>query len=325
MSEIKKIGLFTSGGDAPGMNAAIRAVTRSALYNGLEVRGIMRGYEGMIEGEMINMTARSVANIMNLGGTILKTARSDEFRTVEGRKRAYDQLQKHEIDALVAVGGNGTFTGLQVFQSEHGIPTIGLPGTIDNDLAGTDFTIGFDTACNTAMRAIDNIRDTAMSHERIFVVEVMGRDSGFLALSSGMATGAEDVFIPESPTDMQRMVDEIDRDKKRKKNVRIVIAAEGDEFNALTILEKVKELRPDIQARMTILGHIQRGGSPTANDRNLSSILGFYSVKKLLEGVSGCMVGLVNQKVVCSPYSEVILPTKEPDTEMLEIIKVLST
>ncbi len=324
MSEIKKIGLFTSGGDAPGMNAAIRAITRTAIYRGLEVCGIRRGYEGMIEGEITKMTARSVANIINLGGTILKTARSEEFKTPEGRKKAYDALRSEGIDALVAIGGNGTLTGLQIFESEYNMSTIGLPGTIDNDLAGTDYTIGYDTACNTAMRAIDKIRDTAMSHERIFVVEVMGRDSGFLALSSGMATGAEDVFIPESPSDMLQMIYEIDRDKKRKKNVRIIIAAEGDEFNAVAILQKVKELRPDIEARMTILGHIQRGGSPSACDRNLSSVLGYYSIKKLLEGESGCMVGMINQKVVCSPYSEVIKPTKEPDTEMLDIIKVLS-
>ncbi len=325
MKEIKKIGVFTSGGDSPGMNAAIRALVRSAIYEGLEVVGIRKGLQGMINGEFIDLNAKSVGNIIGRGGTILKTARSEEFRTKEGRQKAFLTLQKAQIDGIIAVGGNGTFTGLNIFNEEYDVPSVGLPGTIDNDLAGTDFTIGFDTAVNTAMHAIDNIRDTAMAHERVFVVEVMGRDAGYLALYSGLATGAEDVLIPESPTHFEQMMESIDLDRERRKNVRIIIVAEGDEFGGgAEVAMKIKKARPELEVKLAVLGHIQRGGSPTCNDRVLASKLGYYAVKALLAGDRSMMVGIRNGALLKTPFSEAIVQSKPINLDLLEIIKTLS-
>ncbi len=322
---MNRIAVFTSGGDSPGMNAAIRGIVRSAIYNNIEVLGVRRGLQGLIEGDFRPMDAKSVANIIGRGGTVLKTARSEYFRTEEGRKKANDQIKSAGIDGLIAVGGNGTFTGLDIFHKEHKIPSVGLPGTIDNDLAGTDFTIGFDTAVNTAMRAIDNIRDTAMAHERVFVVEVMGRDAGYLALYSGLATGAEDVLIPESPTEFENMMRSIDLDRERRKNVRIIIVAEGDEFGGgASVVEKIKKARPELEVKLAILGHIQRGGSPTCNDRVLSSRLGYYAVQSLLAGETSIMLGVQSGKITKTPYEDAILQSKAINLDLLEIIKTLS-
>ncbi len=322
---MKKIALFTSGGDSPGMNAAIRAIVRSAIFNDVEVVGVRRGLQGLVDGDFRPMQAKDVANIINRGGTILKTARSDDFRTPEGRHKAQEQILAAGIDGIIAVGGNGTFTGLDIFHKESGIPSVGLPGTIDNDLAGTDYTIGFDTAVNTAMRAIDNIRDTAMAHERVFVVEVMGRDAGYLALYSGLATGAEDVLIPESPTEFENMMRSIDLDRERRKNVRIIIVAEGDEFGGgASVVHKIKEARPSLEVKLAILGHIQRGGSPTCNDRVLASRLAYYAVKSLLGGETSIMLGVQNNQITKTPFEKAILQNKAINLDLLEIIKTLS-
>src|SRR5476651_1311519 len=271
MAQIKNIGVFTSGGDAPGMNAAIRAVVRSALYYDLQVTGIRRGFEGMINGEMIPMDRKSVANIIQRGGIILKTARSDNFKTAEGRKKAYDHLVEHKIDALVAIGGDGTFTGAKVFAKEYDIPIVGLPCTIDNDLQGTDFTIGYDTAINTVIDAVDKIRDTAESHDRLFIIEVMGRDSGLIALRTGIAAGAEAILIPESKGGMEGLFNRLQNGRKDKTS-RIVIVAEGEEAGgAFEVGRLVQERFPNYDTRISILGHIQRGGAPSCMDRVLAS------------------------------------------------------
>jgi 6-phosphofructokinase 1 len=322
-SKIKKIAVFTSGGDAPGMNAAVRAVVRTGIHYGLEVFGIMRGYNGMIEGEIIPLNSSSVGNIIHRGGTILKTARSAGFMTPEGRKQAYDHIQSFGIDAIVAIGGDGTFKGASVFSSEYDIPFIGLPGTIDNDLSGSDFTIGYDTAVNTAMEAIDRIRDTAASHERLFFVEVMGRDAGFLALRSGIASGAEDILIPEIKTDLNELSKKLGAFKH--KNSMIVVVAEGDDAGGVyKTAEFIKSKHPEYDIRVSVLGHIQRGGNPTCADRILASRLGMESVKALLAGRRNEMVGIVNSNFKYTPFDSAVKHHTKIKPDLLEMMEVLA-
>jgi 6-phosphofructokinase 1 len=321
---MKKIGVFTSGGDSPGMNACIRAVVRTALYHGIEVAGIMRGYNGMIHDEIIPMYSHSVSNIIQQGGTILKTARSEEFMTYEGRKTAFQNLQKHGIQGLVAIGGNGTFTGAKIFYEEFGLPVIGCPGTIDNDLYGTDYTIGFDTAVNTAVDAIDKIRDTANAHDRLFFIEVMGRDTGYIALHSGIASGAEVVLIPETLTSIDEIIQILNLGKERKKSSSIVVVAEGDEEGgALEIANKVKEKFSYYSTRVMILGHLQRGGRPTANDRILASHLGAAAVQGLLDGKKNVMAGMVNQEIVFTLFEECIQKQKLISNTFLKLTDLI--
>jgi 6-phosphofructokinase 1 len=324
---IKKIAVFTSGGDAPGMNACIRAVVRSAIYYGIEVYGIRRGYNGMIAGDIYQMTSHSVSNIIQRGGTILKSARSKEFMTKEGRQKAYDQIQKFGIEGLVAIGGNGTFTGATIFFDEYGIPTVGAPGTIDNDLYGTDHTIGYDTAVNTALEAIDKIRDTADSHDRVFFIEVMGRDSGYIAIQSGIAGGAEIVMVPEVLTPISEVVETLKQGWNRSKSSSIIVVAEGDEEgNAAQVAEKIKaKLEVDMDIRVTTLGHIQRGGIPTAYDRILASRLGLGAVEGLMNDLKNVMVGIVNNEIVYTPFRDTIRLPKPINEDMLRMVKILST
>jgi 6-phosphofructokinase 1 len=325
MADIKKIGVLTSGGDSPGMNAAIRAVVRTAIFHGLEVMGIKRGYQGMVEGDMMPMQTTTVSNIIQRGGTILKTARSNDFRELQGREAAFRQLQKNGIDALVLIGGDGTFRGAVEFFKSHNIPAVGIPGTIDKDLSGTDFTIGFDTAVNTAIDAIDKIRDTAEAHDRLFVIEVMGRDAGYIALNSGIACGAEDILIPETQTDIHQLIKRICEDERRKKSVQIIVVAEGDEFGgAAEVLQRVQSKLPHIDARATVLGHIQRGGSPSFADRVLASRLGHAAVTALLEGKKMVMAGIVHDKIVFTPFEKVVKQNTKMSKDMLEMIRVLS-
>jgi len=322
--ELKKIGLFTSGGDAPGMNAAVRAVVRTALYYNLEVAGIMRGFDGMVKGEFLPMNRKSVANIIQRGGTILKTARSEEFKTKEGRKKAFEQLHQNKIDALIGIGGDGTFTGMKVFMEEYDLPGVGLPGTIDNDLIGTDFTIGYDTAINTVINAVDKIRDTAESHDRVFIVEVMGRDSGLIALRSGIGAGAEAILIPETKTDVSALLSRLEKSRKDKSS-KIIIVAEGDEVTgAFELAETVKEKFPYLDTRVSVLGHIQRGGSPTCMDRVLASRLGVAAVESLLEGRRGEMIGIVNGNIHFTPFKDAIKHISEANPNLLKIVDILS-
>jgi len=324
MKAIKNIGVFTSGGDSPGMNAAIRAVVRTALYYDLQVTGIMRGYDGMINGEFMPMNRKSVANIIQRGGTILKTARSQEFMFEEGRRKALKQLKKEKIDALIAIGGDGTFRGANIFIEECGIPIIGLPGTIDNDLVGTDFAIGYDTAINTVVQAVDKIRDTAESHDRLFIVEVMGRDSGLIALRSGIGVGAEAIMIPESKTDMSALLERLERGRKDKSS-KIVIVAEGDEAGgAFKVAAIVKEKFPNYDTRISILGHIQRGGSPTCMDRVLASRLGVMAVESLIEGRRGDMLGMVRGEICFTPFKNATKHNLEVNPRLLKIVEILS-
>lgn len=319
------IGVYTSGGDAPGMNACVRAVVRTAIYNGLNVVGIRRGYEGMISNDMIHLDRQSVANIIQRGGTFLKTARSERFMTKEGRKIAYENICKQGVDALVCIGGNGSYTGAKIFHEEFGIPCIGLPGTIDNDLYGTDFTIGYDTAINTALDSIDRIRDTAHSHERVFIVEVMGRNSGFIALDVAIAGGAEGALIPEDQGDWDKVLNHFNNPKKRKKSFSIIVVAEGDEQGGALILEKkLTALYPDLKIRSTILGHVQRGGSPSARDRILASRLGFESVQALLSGEKAATVGIVSDEVVYTPFEQAIKGKKSVSDSLITLAEVLS-
>lgn len=323
---IKRIAVLTSGGDAPGMNAAIRAVVRTAVHHKLEIYGIRRGYAGMIEGDIFKMETTSVSNIIQRGGTILKTARSKEFTTKEGRSKAFVQLKKHKIDGLVLIGGDGTFRGAKAFCEEYRIASAGIPGTIDNDIAGTDYSLGFDTAVNTAVWAIDKIRDTAEAHDRLFIVEVMGRDAGYIALHSGIACGAEDILVPETVTDIENILQRIAFDKRRKKLVRIMVVAEGDEFGgAMALQDSVKKRFPNMEVRATILGHIQRGGSPSYYDRVQASKLGYGAVKALIEGESGIMLGLRNRKIVFTPFAEAIKQHAPMNRDLLEMARVLST
>ncbi|RZM25721.1 MAG: 6-phosphofructokinase [Pedobacter sp.] len=326
MNKIKKIAVLTSGGDAPGMNAAIRAVVRAGIYYDLEITGVLRGYEGLINADFIDMDRKSVANIIQRGGTILKTARSDDFRTVGGRAKAHAQLVEAGIDALVVIGGDGTFTGANLFSSEHNYPVIGLPGTIDNDLAGTDFTIGYDTAINTVINAVDKIRDTAESHDRLFIVEVMGRDSGLIALRSGIGVGAEAILIPEANMGVEGLVTRLEMGRKDKAS-KIIIVAEGDGIGGgFNVSEALKDRFPQYDIRVSVLGHIQRGGKPSCMDRVLASRLGVAAVEGLLEGRSGEMVGQINRKIVFTPFDHAIkhIDAEEITPAWLKLVEILS-
>jgi len=323
---MKKIAVFTSGGDSPGMNACIRAVVRTAIYKGLEVYGVQHGYEGMINGDIKRMYSHSVSNIVQRGGTILKSARSMEFKTHEGRKKAYENLKAHNIEGLVAIGGDGTFTGAKLFFEEYGIPTVGCPGTIDNDLYGTDYTIGFDTAVNTALEAIDKIRDTAAAHDRIFFIEVMGRDAGFIAVECGIGGGAEFVMVPETKTDLDAVVKSL-KNLRKTKSSSIIVVAEGDDAgNGQTVMQKVKEKvdDPTKDFKVTTLGHIQRGGNPTARDRVLASRCGMSAVEGLINGYTYHMAGIVNQNVLYTPFADCIGKTKPILEDHLKLIEILS-
>lgn len=324
--KISKIGVLTSGGDSPGMNAAIRAVVRTGLYHNLEVFGIMRGYQGMIEDDIVPMHSRSVANIIQRGGTILKTARSKDFFEPEGRKKAYKNLKKHGIDGLVIIGGDGSFRGAQKFANEFDIPCIGLPGTIDKDIAGSDFTIGFDTAVNTAVEAIDKIRDTADAHDRLFVIEVMGRDAGYIALHSGIATGAEHILIPETKTDIEAVIDSLEEKERRRKLVNMIVVAEGDELGgANEVAALINKRLPHLDTRVCILGHIQRGGSPSCLDRLIASRLGYAAVDALLEGKHNTMIGIMNNKLHYTPLDKAIKAKQKISDEWMKIVKILAS
>ncbi|HEX2899858.1 MAG TPA: 6-phosphofructokinase [Bacteroidia bacterium] len=325
MTKMKTIGVFTSGGDSPGMNACIRAVVRTAIYEGLRVVGIMRGYEGMIDADFIEMNSGSVSDIIHRGGTILKTARSARFRTVEGRVKAAENLRRFGIDGVVAIGGDGTCTGARIFHEEHGIPFVATPGTIDNDLFGTDYTIGYDTALNTAVNAIDKIRDTAASHNRLFFVEVMGRDAGFIALNSGIAGGAEAVLIPETKTDLDALIQLLETGWSRKKTSSIIVVSEGDEAGgAFAIADKVKARLSHFDTRVTVLGHIQRGGTPTCMDRVQASELGHAAVKALLAGKFNIMFGKMKGEISETPFDLAIKQHNPMNPNLLELVKVLS-
>ncbi|MBK6935913.1 MAG: 6-phosphofructokinase [Chitinophagaceae bacterium] len=322
--KVTKIGVLTSGGDAPGMNAAIRAVVRTALYHDVEVYGILRGYSGMVENDMIKMDSKSVSKIIQLGGTVLKTARCKEFYEPEGRAKAYNNLKKHGIDGLVVIGGDGSFKGAQQFSNEFDIPCIGLPGTIDKDIAGTDFTIGFDTAVNTAVEAIDKIRDTMEAHNRLFVVEVMGRDAGYIALHSGMATGAENILIPERKANLPELIQSLSQAEKNKKYVNLIVVTEGDEYGGADGISNYLRLSlPGADIRTAILGHIQRGGSPTANDRIIASRMGYHAVQCLLEGRYNVMVGIVNDEMRYTPLDKAVKAKQSINDEWLQIVEAL--
>lgn len=325
-NKVTKIGVLTSGGDAPGMNAAIRAVVRTGLYHELEVFGIMRGYQGIIDDEIIRMDTRSVANIIQRGGTILKTARCMEFFEYEGRKKAYENLKRRGIDALVIIGGDGSFRGAVEFSKEFNIPCIGIAGTIDKDIYGTDFTIGFDTAVNTAVEAIDKVRDTMDAHDRIFIIEVMGRDAGYIALHSGVATGAENILIPERKTDIDAVVESLLEKERRRKLVNLIVVAEGDEFGGAEEVHKVlkKEL-PMAEIRVCILGHIQRGGAPSCIDRLIASRMGFHAVECLMEGRFNVFVGILNNKMHYIPLESAVKRKGKVSDEWLKIIKILAS
>lgn len=316
---------MTSGGDAPGMNAAVRAVVRTASYYDLHVYGIQRGYDGLIDGELRRLERKDVANIIHRGGTILRTARSKRFMTEEGRKMAYESLVAFDIDAIVAIGGNGTFTGAHVFSGEFDIPVIGIPGTIDNDLYGTDLTIGFDTAVNTAVEAVDRIRDTADSHQRLFFIEVMGRHAGYIALHAGIGSGAESILIPETERSIDQVVNHLRKTAKRKKLFSLVIVAEGSKLGgAYDVARLVKEKDPDIDPRVTIIGHLQRGGAPSGVDRVLASRLGFAAVDAITNGKRNVMVGLVNNKIECIPFEDAISKHKPIEEDMIKMAEILS-
>ena len=322
--KLKCIGILTSGGDAPGMNAAIRAVTRAAIFNGISVKAIYRGYKGLITGEIKEFQTQNVSNIIQQGGTILKTARCDEFRTTEGRKQAYETLKKEEIDALIVIGGDGTFTGARVFAQEFNIPIVGLPGTIDNDLFGTDSTIGYDTALNTIVEAVDKIRDTASSHERLFFIEVMGRDAGFLALNSALASGAEAAIIPERETKEDQLAELIQNGFRKSKNSSIVIVAESEVTGGANgLAERMHREYPGYDVRVTILGHIQRGGSPTAYDRILASRMGVAAIDALMDEQRSIMIGIVNDEIVHVPFTKAIKDDKPVNERLLGVLQML--
>lgn len=325
MSKVKCIGILTSGGDAPGMNAAIRAVTRAAICNGLAVKGIYRGYKGLITNEIKDFKTENVSNIIQQGGTILKTARCQEFTTPEGRKLAYENMQAQGIDSLVVIGGDGSLTGARIFAQEYDIPCIGLPGTIDNDLFGTDTTIGYDTALNTILDAVDKIRDTATSHERLFFIEVMGRDAGFLALNGAIASGAEAAIIPELSTEVDQLQELINNGFRKSKNSSIVIVAESEiTGGAMHFAERMKNEYPQYDVRVSILGHMQRGGSPTAHDRILASRMGVAVIDALLEGQRNVMIGVQNNEVVYVPFTKAIKNDKPIDMELIRVLRELS-
>jgi len=325
-TSIKKIGVLTSGGDAPGMNAAVRAVVRTAVYHKVECVGIHQGYQGLIDNKLKVMNARSVNNIINKGGTILKSARCLEFRTKEGRQTAFKTVQKHGIEALVVIGGDGSFTGAMIFQSEFNIPVIGIPGTIDNDIFGTSHTIGYDTALNTVIEAIDKIRDTAISHNRLFFVEVMGRDAGHIALNTGIGAGAEEVLIPEEDMGLDRLLDSLKRSEKSVKSSSIVVVAEGDKTgkNVFEIAEYVEKNMPYYDVRVSVLGHMQRGGSPSCFDRVLASRMGVYAVEALLQGKSNMMVGMKSEEIIFSPLEKAIKGKSEINKDLIRVSDILT-
>jgi len=324
--QITKVAVLTSGGDSPGMNAAIRAVVRTGIYYGMEMFGVMRGYNGMLEDDIFPMNSRSVANIIQRGGTILKTARSKDFFTHEGRQKAVDNLEKRGINGVVVIGGDGSFTGALKLSTEFNIPCIGLPGTIDKDLYGTDFTIGFDTAVNTAVEAIDKIRDTADAHDRLFIVEVMGRHAGYIALHSGIATGAENILIPEAETNIEEVIASLSEKEKRKKLVNLIVVAEGDEFGGANQIAKVvKERLPHLDTRVSILGHIQRGGSPSAMDRLIASRMGYHAIESLMEGRHNVMVGVLNNEIAYTPLEIAIREKQSISSDWLRIVKILAS
>ena len=323
--KLKCIGILTSGGDAPGMNAALRAVTRAAIFNGISVKAIYRGYKGLITGEIKEFQTQNVSNIIQQGGTILKTARCEEFKTAEGRRQAYQTMKNENIDALVVIGGDGTFTGARVFAQEFNIPIVGLPGTIDNDLFGTDSTIGYDTALNTIVEAVDKIRDTASSHERLFFIEVMGRDAGFLALNSALASGAEAAIIPERETQVDQLAELIQNGFRKTKNSSIVIVAESEVTGGANgLAERMRREYPGYDVRVTILGHIQRGGSPTAYDRILASRMGVAAVDALMDEQRSIMIGIVNDEIVHVPFTKAIKDDKPVNENLLGVLQILS-
>lgn len=327
MKTVKKIAVMTSGGDSPGMNAAIRSVVRACAYYRTECMGIYRGYQGLIEGDLVPLTARSVNNIINKGGTILKSARSKDFRTEEGRKQAYENLIENNVDALVVIGGDGSFTGGVVFNKEYNFPIIGIPGTIDNDIAGTTHTLGYDTALNTAVEAIDKIRDTASSHNRLFFVEVMGRDAGFIALNAGVGAGAEEILIPEEDLGLERMLESLKKSSRSGKSSSIVVVSEGDKTgkNVFELAEYVEENMPEYEVRVSVLGHMQRGGSPTCFDRVLASRMGVKAVELLLDGKTNLMVGLQNNKIESTSLEKAIKGGDTIDMELLRVSDIMTT
>ena len=326
MNKIRKIGVLTSGGDAPGMNAAVRAVVRSSVFNGIECFGIYKGYQGMIDGLIKPLNARSVNNIINKGGTILKTARCKEFYSKQGRKKAFKKINEYQIDALVVIGGDGSFTGAIKFNEEHKLPVIGIPGTIDNDIFGTSFTIGFDTAINTVVESIDKIRDTAISHNRLFFVEVMGRDAGHIALNAGIGAGAEEILIPEEDMGLDRLLDSLKISQKSGKTSSIVMIAEGDKTgkNIFEIASYVENNMPDYEVRVSVLGHIQRGGRPTCFDRVLASRMGVHAIDSLLKGSHNVMVGINNQKMVLSPLVDAVKGKTDINKNLIRVSEILS-
>ena len=327
MANIKKIGVMTSGGDSPGMNAAIRSVVRTCAFHKIECVGIYRGYEGMIEGDFISLDARSVKGIINKGGTFLKSARSKEFMTKEGRQKAYNALKAANIDAMVTIGGDGTFTGALVFNKEFNFPIMGIPGTIDNDIFGTSHTLGYDTALNTVVDVIDKIRDTASSHNRLFFIEVMGRDAGHIALNAGVGAGAEEILIPEEDLGLERLVDSLLRSKKSGKSSSIVVVAEGDKTgkNVFELKDYVNENMPEYDVRVSVLGHLQRGGSPSCFDRVLASRMGVRAVEDLISGKSNYMVGLLNDKINVTPLEQALKGKSEINKELIRVSDIMST
>ncbi len=325
MSNIKRIAVFTSGGDAPGMNAAVRAVVRTAEYHDLHIYGIERGYDGMIKGNIMRLGRADVANILQKGGTVLRTARSEEFRTPEGRQIAYENLQAFDIDALVAIGGNGTYAGAKIFSEEYNIPVVGIPGTIDNDIYGTEYTIGFDTAINTAVEAVDRIRDTADSHNRLFFIEVMGRHCGYIALYTGIGSGAATIFLPEEDNAVDDLISMLKQSKRRKKLFNLVIVAEGNKNgNAMEIAEEVKKELPDFDTKVTIIGHLQRGGAPSCQDRVLATRLGHSAVEALLEGKNNVALGLTDGKVNFTSFDDAINKAKVLNKELIRMAEILA-
>lgn len=327
MKKIKKIGVMTSGGDSPGMNAAIRSVVRTCAFYEIECVGIYRGYEGMIEGDFTNLDARSVKGIINKGGTFLKSARSHEFRTKEGRQKAYNALKSADIDGIVTIGGDGTFTGALIFNEEFGFPVMGIPGTIDNDIFGTTHTLGYDTALNTVVEVIDKIRDTASSHNRLFFIEVMGRDAGHIALNVGVGAGAEEILIPEEDLGLERLVDSLKRSKQSGKSSSIVVVAEGDKTgkNVFELKDYVNENMPEYDVRVSVLGHLQRGGSPSCFDRVLASRMGVRAVEDLINGNSNYMVGLINDKIAVTPLEQAVKGKSEINQELIRVSDIMTT
>ena len=326
LNKIKKIGVMTSGGDAPGMNAAIRSVARTCAYHNIECVGIYRGYEGMIEGDFKELTARNVKGIINKGGTVLKSARSKEFRTAEGRAKAFKALKAENVDALITIGGDGTFTGAMIFNREYNFPVMGIPGTIDNDIFGTSHTIGYDTALNTVVEAIDKIRDTASSHNRLFFVEVMGRDVGHIALNVGVGAGAEEILIPEEDLGLDRLLESLRRSKKSGKSSSIVVVAEGDKIgkNVFELRDYVEANMTEYEVRVSVLGHMQRGGSPSCFDRVLASRMGVKAVESLLEGKSNFMVGLLADKIELTPLDQAIKGQSKINKELLRVSDIMT-